>query len=232
MKSRAPAMHKDPLIVNLQSFRVIAAGCALVFLLAVLSTFLVVRYLADSAILRDALNRSYEIRLQTQRILSLLDHATRMPQPSGPYDEELRLRRYREMLRLARLEMTRIESAIGEVAFPKKQVLEMIAALKFRIRSADEPESADAAETNAENVGEPERRSAHYGAVLNEIRLGLENINDIETLATEGQILEERRRNFWGQALVIMILSGMMLAIVITATLAVLLLPGSGRPAI
>lgn len=231
MKPRPPIVRRDPLIVNPQSFRVIAAGCALVFLLAVLSTFLVVRYLSDSAILRDALNRSYEIRLQTQRVLSLLDHATRMPQSHGPYDEELRLRRYREMLRLTRLEMTRIEAAIGDVAFPKKQVLEMIAALKFRIKSTDEQDTSNLPETNAENVREPESRSAHYGVVLNEIRLGLENISDIETLATESQILEERRRNFWGQALVIMILSGMMLAIVITATLAVLLLPASGKPA-
>lgn len=216
------------LFLHPRTTRLVAASAALFFALAIVSTVLLVRYLADSASLREGLNRSYEIRFQSQSIMALLEQASLIKGTGDFREENFRPERLQEAIRAAGLELGKIEKALTGSTVPRGQLLDLMSTLRAKMAQVDELEtdkSASAAELQKMETEKRQRRTERYEAVIGEVRAGIEKISEMEIRAIERQIADDRARTLWGQVFVIMILSGIMLAMLVAASLAMLLLP-------
>ncbi len=214
-----------PLLVHPQSLRVVAAGAAIVFLVVVLSTFLVVRYLSDSSALRNVLQNSYETRLRVQSITALLDRAEAIRAVTDAAADPFAAERYRDTIRAADREMSRIEEAVRQSGQGQPQILDSVKAIRGRLGAFDERTQAADAASGSEATLRRERMR-RYASVIDELRAGIDNLNLLQAQVIEAQAAEDKRRAYWSQVLVIMILSAIMLTVATAATLAILLLPG------
>lgn len=233
MTIHLPAPQRS-LFLRPQTTRLVAVSAALFFLLAIVSTILLVRYLADSASLREGLNRSYEVRFQSQSIMALLEQAS-LIKGSGDFREEsFQPERLQEAIRNAGFELGRIEKALAGSALPKGQVLDLMSALRAKMARVDELhlETPDnISDTQMIESEKRQRRAQRYEAVIGEVRAIVEKINEMEIGAIARQIVDDRKRTYWGQVFVVAILSGIMLGVLVAATLVMLVLPDMATPA-
>lgn len=222
------------LFLHPQTTRLVAVGAALLFLLAIVSTILLIRYLADSASLREGLNRSYEVRFQSQSIMALLDQAS-LIKGSGDFREEgFRPERLQEAIRNAGFELGKIEKALAGSALPKGQVLDLMSALRVKMAQVDElhlETPGNMPDTQMIESEMRQRRAQRYETIIGEVRATIEKINEMEIGAIARQIADDRNRTYWGQVFVVAILGGIMLGVLVAATLVMLVLPDMATPA-